>query len=115
MKVQNNATEKALRLLGLAARAGRVVVGVPLICTALQKGAKDKTPLLVLMASDCSPNTRKRIGDRTAYYHVPLQELSADCAMLAHAVGKKDAAVAAVGVTEPHLAKAVEEALTQED
>ena len=112
--MQTNATEKALRLLGLAVRAGRAVVGVPLICTALQKGAKDKTPLLVLEACDCSPNTHKRIGDRTAYYGVRLQKLSVDCATLAHAIGKKDAAVAAVGVTEPHLAKAIEEALEEE-
>lgn len=111
MDRQNNATQKALRLLGLAARAGRTVVGVPLICTALQRGAKDKTPLLVVEAADSSANTHKRITDRTAFYGVRRVRVDADCAALALAVGKRDALVAAVGVTEPHLAHEIEAAL----
>ncbi len=106
-----NNTEQALRLLGLAARAGRTVVGVPLICAALAKGAKNKTPLLVLYADDCSANTQKRITDRTAYYGVKCYRLSVDCEALALAVGKRDAAVAAVGVSEPNLAQAMMQAL----
>ncbi|MBQ8357557.1 MAG: ribosomal L7Ae/L30e/S12e/Gadd45 family protein [Clostridia bacterium] len=104
--------EKALRFLGLAARAGRVVVGVPLICTALQKGGGGK-PLAVLAASDGSENTKKRISDRTAYYGVPLIRLAADCATLALRVGKRDGAVAAVAVTEPGLARAITELYDQ--
>ena len=110
MDRQNEGTQRALRLLGLAARAGRTVVGVPLICTALQRGAKDKTPLLVVVAADCSANTNKRITDRTAFYGVRAVKVDVDCAALALAVGKRDALVAAVGVTEPHLAKEIGEA-----
>ncbi len=106
-----NNTEQALRFLGFAARAGRTVVGVPLICAALAKGAKNKTPLLVLCADDCSANTQKRITDRTAYYGVKCYRLSIDCTALALAVGKRDAAVAAVGVCEPNLAQAIAEVL----
>ena len=98
-------TERALGLLGLAARARRVTVGTALICTAL-KTDKEK-PLLVLEASDTSDNTHKRITDRTAFYGVKVIRLSADSARLAHAVGKRGAAVAAVGVSEPHLADAI--------
>ncbi len=104
---QTDNTAKALKLLGLAARAGRTVVGVPLICTALSRGVKDKTPLLVLQACDCSAGTHKRISNRTAYYGVRMLRIPADCATLALAVGKRDAAVAAVGVTEPHLAEEI--------
>ena len=110
MPSRSNA-EQALKLLGLAARAGRTVVGVPLICAALAKGAKNKTPLLVLYADDCSANTQKRITDRTAYYGVKCYRLSVDCGALALAVGKRDAAVAAVGVCEPNLAQAIAEVL----
>ena len=99
--------EKAIRLLGFAARARRITVGVPLICAALQKGAAGKTPLLVLLASDASANTAKRIADRTAYYHVPLHALTVDGAQLALAVGKRDGTVAAVGITDPELAGAI--------
>jgi len=103
----NDREEKALRMLGLAAKAGRATVGVPLICAALQKGIAGKTPLLVLLAADASENTKKRITDRTAYYQVPLYRITANCARLALTVGKRDGAVAAVGVSEPDLARAM--------
>ena len=106
--------DKALRMLGLAARARRITVGVPLICTALQKGGEQK-PLLVLLAADASENTKKRMTDRTAYYHVPLYPMSADCERLALAVGKRDAAVAAVGVSEPGIAEAIARILNSEE
>ncbi len=111
MKETCDKTARALSLLGLATRAGRVVVGVSLICTALSRGAKNKTPLLVLEAADSSANTHKRITDRTAFYGVPSVRLEIDCAALSHVVGKREALVAAVGVTEPNLAKAIMEAL----
>ena len=114
MKQVNDATGRILKLLGLAVKAGRTVIGVPLICTALSRGIKDKTPLLVLEAADSSANTHKRITDRTAFYGVRTIRLSVDCATLAHAIGKKEAAVAAVGVTEPHLAKEIIKTLTGE-
>ena len=103
----NDREEKALGFLGLSARAGRVTVGVPLICEALRKGKQDKTPVLVLLAADAAQNTKKRIADRTAYYNVPLICLSADCATLALRVGKRGGAVAAIGITEPNLAQAI--------
>ena len=110
--MQGNEREaKAMRLLGLAARAGRVTAGVPLICTALQKGANGKQPLLVLLAADASENTKKRITDKTTYYRVPLRSISTDCATLATAVGKRDGAVAAVGISEPGLAREIAELL----
>ena len=102
---------RALRLLGLAARARAIVIGTPLICTALSQGAKGKKPLAVLCAADCSPNTQKRLSDRTAFYGVRLTALPLTCAQLAHAIGKKEALVAAVGVTDENLAAAILAAL----
>ncbi len=104
---------RALRLLGLAARARALVIGVPLICTALAKTTAGKAPCLVLCAEDCSPNTKKRITDRTAFYGVALRELPLTCAQLAHTVGKKEALVAAVGVTDQNLAVAILAALDE--
>ena len=100
-------TEKALGLLGFAARARRTVVGVSLICAALSHGGAGKTPLIVLEAADSSENSHKRISDRTAYYGVPCYRLECDTSRLARAVGKRDGAVAAVGVTDPGLAGAI--------
>lgn len=99
--------EKALRFLGFAARAGRIIVGVPLLCGALQKGKGEKVPLLLLLASDASQNTQKRITDRAAYYGVPLIRLSADCAALALRAGKRGGTVAAVGITDKDLSMAI--------
>ena len=105
--------EKALRMLGFAARARRVTAGASLICAALQKGGAQR-PLLVLLAADASENTKKRMTDRTAYYHVPLYTVSADCERLALAVGKRDGAVAAVGISEPGIAEEITRILKSE-
>ena len=114
MRAQNNGTERVLGLLGFAARAGRAVSGVSLICTALARGASGKTPLVILEAADSSANSHKRITDRAAFYGVPCTRLECDMARLALAVGKRDGACAAVGVTEPELARAIIELLHEQ-
>ncbi len=106
-------TERAQRYLGLAARARALVIGTPLICTALSRAVKGKTPLVVLVAEDASANTKKRLTDRTAFYGVACITLPLSCATLAHVIGKKEALVAAVGVTDENLAAAIRAALTE--
>lgn len=106
--------ERALRMLGLAVKAGRAIIGVPLICDALKKGASGKKPCLVLLASDASANSEKRMRDRTAFYGVPCRALCIDSEALALAVGKREAAVAAVAVTDEGLAKAIMQPLDNE-
>lgn len=100
----------AMRMLGLAARARALVVGTPLVCKAL---AAEKKPFAVLLASGVSKNTEKRIVDRTAFYGVPLYRLEADAEALALAIGKRDAAVAAVALTDRELTSAVTKELKQ--
>jgi ribosomal protein L7Ae-like RNA K-turn-binding protein len=97
---------KMLSYLGLAARAGQVTVGVTLVCEALKRRAASskKEQAVVLFSADASPATKKRILDRTAYYGVPAAALSLDGEALATAVGKRGASVAAVLVSEAHLA-----------
>lgn len=101
--------QKALSYLGFAVRARRAVIGVPLICEALKKYANgsENASLIVLEAADVSPNTHKRIADRTAYYHVPLVPLSLCAEALAVATGKRGGAVAAAAVTDKNLAAAI--------
>ncbi len=100
---------KALAYLGFAVRAGRAVIGVPLICEALKKtpNGRGKAPFIVLEAADTSANTHKRITDRTAYYKTPAVRLLLDGAALATAVGKRGGTVGAVGVTDRNLAAAI--------
>lgn len=87
-----------LTTLGLCARAGKLVYGVPMICEAL--GGKGITPVMVVKAADASENTKKRIMDKCAYYRVECVTLMTDCATLASAVGKS-APIAAVGILDP--------------
>lgn len=98
---------KALSYLGLSVRARRAVIGVNLICEALKKEKNGGRPQLVIEAAGTSPNTHKRIADRTAYYEVPCVRLSLSSEALATAVGKRGGLVGAVGVTDPNLAAAI--------
>ena len=98
--------KKALAYLGFAVRAGRAIIGVPLICEALKKAqnGREKAPLIVLEAADTSLNTHKRITDRTTYYNTPSVRLSLDGEALATATGKRGGTVGAVAVTDINLA-----------
>ena len=59
---------KELSLLGLAAKAGRVVSGE----FATEKAVKAGKARLVLVAGDASDNSRKKFSDMCAYYKVPV-------------------------------------------
>ena len=99
--------KKLLTTLGLCAKARKLVFGTEQICDALREG---KTVCLVLEASDTSPNTHKRLTDRTAYYGVRHVRIEADTVALGSAVGKRTA-VAAVAITDGGLCRAVEQKL----
>ena len=53
-----------LSLLGLAARAGKVVSGE----FAVEKSVKSGKTFLVLVAEDASANTKKNFSDMCTYY-----------------------------------------------
>ena len=91
---EKTGTERALGLMGLAVRAGRVIFGTPMVCDSMRAG---KRIFLVVEASDSSDNTHKRITDRCAYYGVRHIRAEVTTGTLAHALGKSgDLAVAAV-------------------
>ena len=98
---------KLLSTIGLCARAGKLIVGTPMVCEALRKAG---TVICVLEASDTSDNTHKKLTDKCAFYRVPCRRLEAGGAVLGHAVGKTGA-VAAVAVTDKSLYAALEKYL----
>ena len=102
----------ALRALGLCRRAGALVCGTPMICTALRGG--DKKPLMVVAASDVSDATLKKLTDKTGFYSTPLYRIDATGEELAAAVGKSGS-LAAVAVTDKNLAALVEKNLGGKD
>lgn len=97
---------KLLSSLGLCARAGKLIFGVPMICDALRGGGK-KIPLLVFEAADTSENTHKKIADKTAFYGVRTVRLRCDGATLASALGKTSS-LAAVAITDEQMCRMAE-------
>ncbi len=95
--------KQLLFALGLCAKAGKLIYGVPMICEAM--GGK-KQPVLVIAASDNAKNSAKRLADKCSFYGVLLRYSDVDGDALAHAVGKTGR-LAALGVTDPNLAQLV--------
>ena len=102
--------ERLLSTGGLAARMRRAVIGTDQVCEALRLGQV----CIVLEASDTSENTKKRLSDKALYYGVPLYRLSADCETLARAFGKRSGSVAAVGIIDSGIVKAMKKYLPQD-
>ena len=96
-------TSALLFALGLCAKAGKLVFGVPMVCEALKK---QKSVVLVCSASDNAPNSAKRLSDRCAFYGVPLYRLQIDRDTLSSAVGKSGR-LAALAITDANLAQLV--------
>lgn len=91
----------ALRLLGLARRAGRSVVGT----TAVREAGRGGDLALVVMARDATENARARLGP-TLLARVPTVTCGSR-ASLGAALGRGP--VAAVGVTDRDLAARVQD------
>ena len=93
---------KLLGLLGFAAKARKLVPGADLCRDAVRRGSV----ILVLLASDASENTKKRITDACKYYETDLGLLSLPSAELSARIGKSGQ-IAVVGVTDAHFAEGI--------
>ena len=95
-----------LNLLGLAARARKVISGEELVVKEIRSG-KAK---LVILASDASGNTAKKIQDKCTYYNVELHVFG-DRYDLGHATGKE--ARVALAITDSGFAKKISSLLNE--
>lgn len=82
---------KAMGLLGLAKRAGRVVSGE----TACKEAVRFGSSCLILIAGDASANTIKNITDSCKYYDVPFATVGTK-ETLGNAIGNEYNAVVSV-------------------
>ncbi|MCD8501553.1 MAG: YlxQ family RNA-binding protein [Bacillaceae bacterium] len=89
-----------LSLLGLAARARKLVTGEELVV----KDIRRKNVSLVLLANDASELTSKKIIDKCKYYNVNVKVV-ADRSVLGTAIGKHERVV--IGVTDSGFAKKI--------
>lgn len=98
---------RLLGFLGLCRRAGKTVLGTPLVCEAL---AKRKKPDLVLFSESASAATKKRIENKCRFYGVEAMALPVSTGELAHALGKQGD-LAALAVTDAGFAGAIRDKL----
>ena len=98
--------KRFLSSLGLCARAGKLIYGVPMICEALKKGGASK-PVLIVEASDTSEGTHKKIVNKADFYQVRTVRIDCDGATLASALGKTSS-LAAVAIKDEKMCNMIE-------
>lgn len=82
---------KAMNLLGLAQRAGKVQSGDFIV----EKALKAKAVKLLLLASDAGPNNEKKYRQLAQVHGVPIRRLATK-EELGHAIGKELRVVVAI-------------------
>lgn len=95
--------QRTSNLLGLAMRARKLVTGDKLI-----PGIQNQSVKLVLIASDASDNTKKKLTDKCSYYGIEWLMIE-DSNELSHAIGKVNRM--AVGVIDEGFSKKINECM----
>jgi ribosomal protein L7Ae-like RNA K-turn-binding protein len=76
-------------MLGFAMRAGKIDTGTDIVCSLLPKGIVK----LVIISSDASNGTRKKIRNKCDFYGVDYVESEFDSDRLSASIGKMSATV----------------------
>lgn len=101
--------ERLYGMLGFAMRAGRVIIGTDLVCTAMSKQGKAK-PRLVLFSSAASDATKKKITVKSEFYSIEAMEISVDAEELGRLLGKAYAPMV-LGITDDRFADEIKRAI----
>ncbi|WP_102346904.1 YlxQ family RNA-binding protein [Bacillus sp. Marseille-P3661] len=83
--------ERWMSLLGLSNRASQLTSGEELVLKEIRSGRAK----LVILSSDASKNTTKKISDKCLFYNVPLKKVK-DRFILGQAIGKEARVVVAI-------------------
>ncbi len=92
--------DNALRMVGIATKAGRIDSGEFMTENAVKSGKA----ALVIIAGDASENTKKKFNDMCEFYEVPIRAYSTK-EELGRAIGKEFRA--SIAVTDEGLAQAI--------
>jgi len=92
--------DKALSMIGIAAKAGKVASGE----FSTEKAIKCRQAYLVIVAGDASENTKKHFSDMCAYRGINYK-IYADKECLGNSIGRQFRA--SIAVTDKNLANAV--------
>jgi len=96
--------DKILSMLGLAAKAGKIVSGE----FSTEKAVKSGSAFLVIVSEEASENTKKMFHDKCSFYQVPIYQYASKEA-LGNAIGKQFRA--SLAVLDEGFAKSLEEKL----
>lgn len=97
--------ERISGMLGLAMRAGKLIIGTEMICRAMPKGVAE----LVVVSSGASCGTKKKLFYKCEFYSTELIEIDIDTERLGRLLGKTYTP-AAVAVTDHGIAEQIKEA-----
>ena len=101
-----NEEQKIYQLLGIATRARKVITGEDLTVREVQAGKAR----LVLITSDASENTMKKITDKCKFFNVE-KHVFGNREDLGHAIGKESRVVLAI--TDAGFARKISELLNE--
>jgi len=90
-----------LNFLGIAVRARKIISGTEITINGIRSGEVK----LVVMASDCSPRTKKDLHNKASYYNVPVVD-TIDSSDLKMAIGRERKVM---GITDLGFAKRLKE------
>ncbi len=94
--------DRILSLLGLAARARKIVSGEEFVI----KGIQSNHLYFILITNDAAENIRKKVIDKCNYYNIPYK-VAFNRDELGHAIGKFSRVV--VGVKDQGFAKGLKQ------
>ena len=100
---ETNRNDKLLGMLGLASRARKIVTGTEIVTEKIKSG---KAVEFVVIASDVSQNTLKKIVNCCTYYEVEYVQVNFSQDEISHAVGKS-CLVSSVAVVDRNFASAI--------
>ena len=103
---QQQLLQKAIGIVGIAKKAGKLLIGTELTAAAVRAAKPGKIPVAVFLACDASQNTKKSVAHFCSYYQIERFTLCLTTEQLGKATGKT-CAVACIGVTDAGLARAV--------
>ena len=107
---ENNGMKRVHGMLGLAMKAGKVVIGTEQVITYLQK----RKLSLVLVSGNASEGTKNKIRFKCEFYKTTLTEVKVNTDELGRLLGKTYAP-ATIGITDENFANAISKLLSGEN
>ena len=103
--MENKSKSRLVGMIGFAMRAGKVVIGTDLVCASMSwKGAKRAR--LVLLTSNASDGTKKKISNKCEFYGVDMRVIDIDGDALGQILGKTYAP-AVIAISDDRFAEEI--------